>query len=145
MRVILLEDVKKQGKKDDIINVKDGYGMYLINNKKAVLETKGSSKVLKKQTDAAQEKENLIIKECEDIKKKLSKMTLKFKVKTGKDGKVFGQISTKQISSELLKNGIDIDKKKIKIDVPINNLGVTNVSIMLHKKVEATLKVELQK
>ncbi|MBR3229304.1 MAG: 50S ribosomal protein L9 [Bacilli bacterium] len=145
MRVILLEDVKKQGKKDDIINVKDGYGMYLINNKKAVLETKGSSKVLKKQTDAALEKENLIIKECEEIKEKLSKMTLKFKVKTGKDGKVFGQISTKQITSELLKKGIDIDKKKIKIDVPINNLGVTNVKIMLHKKVEATLKVELQK
>ena len=145
MRVILLEDVKKQGKKDDIINVKDGYGMYLINNKLAVLETKGSSKVLKKQTDAAMEKENLIIKECEEIKDKLSKMTLKFKVKTGKDGKVFGQISTKQITSELLKKGIDIDKKKIKIDVPINNLGVTNVNIVLHKKVEATLKVELQK
>lgn len=145
MRVILLEDVKKQGKKDDIINVKDGYGMYLINNKLAVLETKGSSKVLKKQTDAAVEKENLIIKECEEIKDKLSKMTLKFKVKTGKDGKVFGQISTKQISSELLKKGIDIDKKKIKIDVPINNLGVTNVNIVLHKKVSATLKVELQK
>lgn len=145
MRVILLEDVKKQGKKDDIINVKDGYGMYLINNKKAVLETKGSSKILKKQTDEAIEKENLIIKECEKIKDKLSKMTLKFKVKTGKDGKVFGQISTKQITSELLKKGIDIDKKKIKIDVPINNLGVTNVKIMLHKKVEATLKVELQK
>ena len=145
MRVILLEDVKKQGKKDDIINVKDGYGMYLINNKKAVLETKGSSKVLKKQTDEALEKENLIIKECEEIKDKLSKMTLKFKVKTGKDGKVFGQISTKQISSELLKKGIDIDKKKIKIDVPINKIGATNVKIMLHKKVEATLKIELQK
>ena len=100
---------------------------------------------VKKQTDAAQEKENLIVKECEGIKEKLSKMTLRFKVKTGKDGKVFGQISTKQISSELLKKGIDIDKKKIKIDVPINNLGVTNVKIMLHKKVEATLKVELQK
>ena len=145
MRVILLEDVKKQGKKDDIINVKDGYGMYLINNKKAVLETKGSSRVLKKQTDEAKEKENLIIEECEKIKDKLSKMTLKFKVKTGKDGKVFGQISTKQISSELFKKGIDIDKKKIKIDVPINNLGVTYVNIVLHKKVNATLKVELQK
>ena len=145
MRVILLEDIKKQEKKDDIINVKDGYGMYLINNKKAVLETKGSSRVLKKQTDEAKEKENLIIKERKKIKDKLSKMTLKFKVKTGKDGKVFGQISTKQISSELFKKGIDIDKKKIKIDVPINNLGVTNVNIVLHKKVNATLKVELQK
>ena len=88
MRVILLEDVKKQGKKDDIINVKDGYGMYLINNKKAVLETKGSSRVLKKQTDEAKEKENLIIDECEKIKDKLSKMTLKFKVKTMQNKKI---------------------------------------------------------
>ena len=145
MRVILLEDVKKQGKNDDIITVKDGYGMYLINNKKAVLETKGSSSVLKKQTKEAEKKENEIIKECEELKKQLSKITLKFKVKTGKDGKVFGQISTKQISSELAKKGIDIDKKKIKTDIPINNLGVTNVKINLHKKVTATLKVELQK
>ena len=145
MRVILLEDIKKQGKKNDIITVKDGYGMYLINNKKAVLETKGSSKVLKNQTDAALEKENAIIEECEKLKNKISNLTLKFKVKTGKDGKVFGQISSKQIVSELLKKGIDIDKKKIKIDVPINNLGVTNVEINLHKKVTAVLKVELQK
>ena len=145
MRVILLEDVKKQGKKDDIITVKDGYGMYLINNKKAVLETKGSSKVLKKQTKEAEEKENELIKECEKLKKKIESKTLKFKVKTGKDGKVFGQISTKQITSELSKKGINIDKKKIKMDIPINNLGVTNVKINLHKKVTATLKVELQK
>lgn len=145
LRVILLEDVKKQGKKNDIITVKDGYGMYLINNKKAVLETKGSSQVLKNQTKEAMAKEEQLIGECEELKDKLSKITLKFKVKTGKDGKVFGQISTKQISSELFKKGIDVDKKKIKIDVPINNLGVTNVEIMLHKKVIATLKIELQK
>ncbi|MBR3209572.1 MAG: 50S ribosomal protein L9 [Bacilli bacterium] len=145
MRVILLEDVKKQGKKDEIIDVKDGYGMYLINNKKAVLETKGSSKVLKKQTDAAMAREKETISECEEIKKKLEKMVLSFKVKTGKNDQVFGQISTKQIASSLSEKGFDIDKKKIIIDVPINNLGITNVKVNLHKKVVATLKVELQK
>lgn len=145
MRVILLEDVKKQGKKDEIIDVKDGYGMYLINNKKAVLETKGSSKVLKKQTDAALAREKETISECEEIKKKLEKMVLSFKVKTGKNDQVFGQISTKQIASSLSEKGFDIDKKKIIIDVPINNLGITNVKVNLHKKVVATLKVELQK
>ena len=145
MRVILLKDVKKQGKKDDIIEVKDGYGTYLINNKLAVLETKGSSKILKKQQEEAALEESLLLKECEDIKRKLEKMTLNFNVNTGKDGQVFGQISTKQIAEELKKKGFDIDKRKIKLDVPINTLGVTNVKVILHKNVEATLKIHLQK
>ncbi len=145
MRVILLKDVKKQGKKDDVIEVKDGYGTYLINNKLAVLETKGSSKILKKQQEEAALEESLLLKECEDIKRKLEKMTLNFKVNTGKNGQVFGQISTKQIAEELKKKGFDIDKRKIKLDVPINTLGVTNVKVILHKNVEATLKIHLQK
>ena len=145
MRVILLKDVKKQGKKDDIIEVKDGYGTYLINNKLAVLETKGSSKVLNKQKEEAALEESLLFKECEDIKNKLQKTTLNFKVNTGKNGQVFGQISTKQISDELKKKGFDIDKRKIKLDVPINTLGTTNVKVILHKKVDAILKIHLQK
>ena len=144
MRVILLKDVKKQGKKDDIIEVKDGYGTYLINNKLAVLETKGSSKILNKQKQEALLEENLLLKDCEVIKKKLENMTLNFTVNTGKNGQVFGQISTKQIADELKKKGFDIDKRKIKLDVPINSLGVTNVKILLHKKVEASLKVCLK-
>lgn len=145
MRVILLEDVKKQGKKDDVITVKDGYGMYLINNGKAVLETKGSTKVLRHQTEIRALEENLLIKECESIRDGLEKMVLRFKVKTGKGDQVFGKVSSKQIASELSKKGFDVDKKKIIIDVPINNLGITNVVINLHKKVKATLKVELYK
>ena len=145
MRVILLQDVKKQGKKNDVIEVKDGYGRFLINNKMAVLETKGSSKVLKKQTEEAALEESLLLKECEGIKNKLEKMTLNFKVNTGKNGQVFGQISTKQIADELKKKGFDIDKRKIKLDVPINTLGTTNVKVILHKKVEATLKIHLEK
>ncbi len=145
MRVILLEDVKKQGKKDDVISVKDGYGLYLINNKKAVLETKGSSEILKKQTETRALEESLLIKECEDLAKKLEKIVLKFKVKTGKNDQVFGKVSSKQIASELKEKGFNIEKKQIKISVPINNLGVTNVSVILHKNVSANLKIELYK
>ena len=109
------------------------------------METKGSSKILKKQQEEAALEESLLLKGCEDIKRKLEKMTLNFNVNTGKNGQVFGQISTKQIAEELKKKGFDIDKRKIKLDVPINTLGVTNVKVILHKNVEATLKIHLQK
>lgn len=143
MRVILLEDVKKQGKKGQTINVKDGYGNYLITNNLAVLETKGSKAVLDKQNKDAKEAEENLIKECNTLKDKLAKMTLEFKVKVGKNEQVFGTISTKQIASELKNKGIDIDKRKIKIDTPINNLGITEVNIELHKEVIAKVKVHL--
>ena len=68
MKVILLKDVKKQGKSGEIINVKDGYGTYLINNKLAVLETKGSKKVLDEQNKAAQAEASKILKECQELK-----------------------------------------------------------------------------
>lgn len=145
MRVILLEDVKKQGKKGQIINVKDGYGNYLITNNLAVLETKGSKAVLDKQNKDALIKEKELLKECNELKKQIEKLTLDFKVKVGNADQVFGSISTKQIVSELKNKGIDIDKRKIKIDVPINTLGVTEVDVELHKEVIAKLKVHLLK
>ena len=145
MRVILLEDVKKHGKKGETINVKDGYGTYLINNKLAVMETKGSKKVLETQNvkeaiKAMEEKNN-----AKELKKQLEKMTLNFKVKVGKGDQVFGSVSSKQIVTELKKNGINIDKRKINIDGMINTLGTTIVDINLHKEVIAKLKVHLEK
>ncbi len=145
MKVILLEDVKKQGKKGQIINVKDGYGNYLITNKLAVLETKGSKKVLDEQNKKAKEQELENLKFCQEQKKELEKLTLTFKVKTGKDGKVFGSISSKQIVSKLKEKDINIDKRKINIDNPINTLGITIVNINLHKEVIAKLKIKLEK
>ena len=145
MKVILLEDVKKQGKKGQIINVKDGYGNYLIANKLAVLETKGSKKVLDMQNQKAKEEAEKHLKECQKLKTKIEKLTLNFKVKVGKEDQVFGSISTKQIVNKLKENDIIVDKKKVNIDAPINTLGYAEVDILLHKEVTAKLKIHLEK
>ncbi len=145
MRVILLEDVKKQGKKGDIKTVKDGYGMYLINNHLAIKETEGSIDVLKKQNKEKAEKEAKKIEEAKILKEKLEKIKLTFKVKTGQNDQVFGTISTKQIANKLKDEGFNIDKKKIVLDVAVNTLGITNVKVLLHKGITANLKIELQK
>ncbi len=146
MKVILLKDVKKQGKKDDIINVSDGYAKnYLIKNNLAVPYTKTSQSILQNELDKRAKNEETLIKECEEIKKKLENVTLTFKVKTGTNDKVFGTISTKQIADKLNELGFNIDKKKIKLDYPIDTLGVSEVTIELHKKVIFKLKIELKK
>ena len=146
MKVILLQDVKKQGKKDDILEVSDGYAKnFLIKNKLAVPYTKRSSEILDNQIETREIKELELIKECEILKKKLEALTLKFKVKTGKDDKVFGNISSKQISDELKNIGYEVDKKIISCDHEINSLGVHEVDVKLHKKVCARLKIMLEK
>ena len=144
MKVIFLKDVKKQGKKGEIKEVKDGYGMnFLIKNGYAVQATNTGVNRLKKETAEAELQENLLIKDCENVKKQLEKMILKISVKTGEGDRVFGSVSTKQIVSELKKQGIEIDKKGIVIDGTLTSLGVHNIKIELHKKVVAELKVQL--
>lgn len=143
MKVILIENVKGTGKKDEIKEVKDGFGSFLIKSKKAVMYTGKSVEVLNTQIKTREENEAALVKSCQELKKKLKDITLVFKVKTGKEGKVFGSISSKQISEELAKKNINIDKKIIEAK-DLNTLGVHNVKISLHKQVTAELKVTLE-
>lgn len=145
MKIILLQDVKKQGKKGEIIEVKEGYGNFLIKNKQAVLATTTGVNRLNEEKKHKAQEEAKLIKECEKIKKQLESITLEFQVKTGTNDRVFGSISAKQIEESLKNKGFTINKKQIKIDNPIASLGFHNVKIELHKQVIATLKIQLVK
>lgn len=146
MKVILLSDVKNQGKKDQIITVSDGYANnYLIKNNLAVPYTKKSSEILKTELDEREKEEEALVARLNDVKKKLENKTLTFKVKTGASDKVFGTISNKQISDKLKEMGYTIDKKCIKTIDAISTLGVTRVEIELHKRVKFNLNIELVK
>ncbi len=145
MKIILLKDVKKHGKKGDIIEVADGYGNFLIKNKDAVLATSGGVDRLNKENAQKKKDEENLIKECNKLKTKLEKENFVFKVKTGAQDKVFGSVSAKQIETELKNKKYDIDKKQIKINNALSTLGFHNVDIELHKKVVATIKVQLVK
>lgn len=145
MKIILLKDVKKQGKNGDILNVKDGYGKFLINKGDAVLATTNSVYRLDRENKEKEDQEKALVKKCEQIKAKLEKIIITFKVKTGKQDRVFGSVSAKQIVEELKSKGYEIDKKQVNIEGSISSLGFHNVDIILHKKVVAKLKIELKK
>ena len=146
MKVIFVKDLKKQAKKGDIKEVKDGYAQnYLIKNGYAIQVTEKNMENVKKENDAKKEEELILTKEAEKLKQELEKLTLVFKVKTGDKDKVFGSISPKQIKEELLKKGYKIDKKQIELVTSLQSLGFHKVLVTLYKEVKAELKVQLVK
>lgn len=146
MKVIFLKDLKGQGKKNEIKEVADGYGQnFLIKKGYAILATPTNVKKLEHDMSEQQLEENLYIKDMQSLKQKLEKEKFIFKAKTGKQDMMFGTISVKQIKKELDNKGYQIDKKQIKLATPITSLGIHNVKIELHKKVEATIKIQVVK
>lgn len=146
MKVIFLKDVKGQGKKDEVKEVKDGYAKnFLIKQGYAVAANGNTIKKLNSDLENRRLEENLLVGECKQIKAQIEKEKIKFSVKTGKQDMMFGQISIKQIKEELNKLGYKIEKTQILLDHPITSLGIHNVEIELHKQVKAILKVQVVK
>lgn len=146
MKVILLSDVKKVGKKGEVVEVSDGYGRnFLLNKKLAVLATKKSMEILDEQNLQHDLEEKQKEANAEALKEKLTKITLEFHVKTGEGGRVFGSVSTKQIVEQLQRvHDIKIEKRKFIDTDAINSLGYTDVKVDLYKnKVIGTVRVHV--
>ena len=140
MKVILKQDVKKVGKRGDIVDVSDGYGRnFLIARGLAVAESKASLEILKEQKS----EEAALEAQREQKAALLEKTVVTFTVKSGKEGRVFGSVSTKQIVEALNKQGIIIEKRKIIDTEPIHSLGTTRVKVELHKNVIGTIVVKV--
>lgn len=146
MKVIFIKDLKKQGKKGEIKEVKDGYAQnYLIKNGYAIKVTEKNMENYEKEKQEEQAIFESNKDEALQLKEKLEKTPILFKVKTGEHDRVFGSVSAKQIKDELHKKGFKIDKRQIELAGSLSSLGFHNVKINLFKDVIATIKVQLVK
>ena len=145
MKVILLADVKKLGKKDQTIEVSDGYAVnFLFPRHLAVQVTKKSVEVLENQQEQRRENDAKLKAEAQELAKKLDAITLTFKVKTGREGKLFGAISLKQVAEELAKvHGIELDKRKFMDKGTLDELGFHHINVKLYKGVIGKVHVQI--
>jgi len=146
MELILKENVAHLGFKDEIVDVKDGYGRnYLIPKGKAVLATSSAKKVLAENLKQKAFKEKAVIGEANKLAKKIEKLDIKVKTKVGPDGKLFGSISNIDISNSLADNKIELEKENISIPGrTLKRVGKYEVTVRVHREVSAQLVFEIE-
>ncbi len=146
MKVILLKDVKALGKKGDIVEVSEGYGRnFILPTKAGAPADARHMNELKLQNANAERLAQEKLEEAQALREKLEAVNVKVFIKSGKDGRTFGSVSTKEVQEELKKQtGLDIDKKKFEVDVPLKSLGGYVINVKLHKDVTAALHVSVQ-
>ncbi len=136
MKVILIKDVPGLGFQDEKVNVKDGYGRnFLIPKGLGVLANKSNSKVLEEKLKQTVKKQEEILKSAEKTAKKIGDLILEIKLKSGTDDKVFGSVTTAQITKMLSEKGFEIDKRNITLSSKVNSTGEYTVYLKLHKDV----------
>lgn len=143
MKVILKQDVKGVGKKDQIINAADGYARnYLFPKNLAVPADQGNMNNLKAKNESIKYKKDEELKKAKDLAEKIKKLTVKIRVKAGENGKLFGAVTSKEISEILKKDyNINIDKKKIILSESIKTAGTSRVEIKLYEGVITSVLV----
>ena len=145
MEVILQQDVKNLGKKGDIVKVAEGYGRnFLLPRGLAIEATPGNVKQIKQEKQVEQQKQDRVLKEAQEIAKKIGGQTLKFATKVGESGKLFGSINSQDIAERLLKEyKVEIEKRKVELAEPIKSLGTYPVTIRIHPKVKTEIIVQV--
>ncbi|QXV67196.1 50S ribosomal protein L9 [Mucilaginibacter achroorhodeus] len=144
MEVILKQDVKNLGDKDDVVNVKPGYGRnFLIPKGYAILATESARKVLAENIKQAQFKQEKIRKDADAIAAKLEGVKLTIGAKAGESGKIFGAINTIQVADALKKEGFDVDRRRITFDQEPKVLGEYVANVNLHKEVKVQVPFEV--
>jgi len=146
MELILKEDVENLGFKDDLVSVKNGYGRnFLIPNGLAILATESNKKVLQEKIKQSQNKQKKAIDDANKIVKKLEKLDLKISAKALEGDKLFGSVTSTEISKQLAENSIEIEKKYIQLTSNIKKTGNYSTNIRLHREVNFELKFEVIK
>lgn len=145
MKVILLDNVKGVGKKDEVINASDGYARNFLFPKKLAVEANAENmNKLNNKKNSEQHKKDVEKDKAQEIAKKMKEITVVIKVKVGDNGKIFGGVTAKEISENLKTQfNIEVDKKKIVLNENIKNLGVFNVSVKLFEGIVGNLKVSV--
>ena len=141
MEVILKDDVKGLGYKNDIVTVKDGYGLnYLIPQGFAVIADKSNRKVVAENVRQAAHKLEKIKGDAQELANSIGDLTLEIPTKVGETGKIFGSVTTNQISEALKAKGFDVDRKRISFDQDVKTAGEYTATINLHKEVKHSIK-----
>ncbi len=146
MEVILMEDVKALGKKGQIVKVNDGYARNFILPKRLGIEANAKNLrdlEAKKAAEAQHQKE--LLDEARELGEKLKTVSVTLRIKVGENGKVFGSVSSKEITAVLLEQqNLEIDKKKLQLAEPIKNVGEYDVPVKLHPQVTVSIKVKVE-
>ncbi|MBO4332717.1 MAG: 50S ribosomal protein L9 [Paludibacteraceae bacterium] len=136
MEIILLEDVNNLGFKNDVVNVKNGYGLnFLIPQGKAILATPSAKKVLAENLKQQAKKLEKIKADAQAKADKLNGVSLTFAVKTSENGSIYGSVTNAQVAEELSKKGVDVDHKIVSIKTPVKALGEYTAVVRFHKEV----------